>query len=218
MDLISQTGSNPVLHLAAMQLLAAELIAEGMRLKVVSTITGLKPRQVNQLATGIPEHHPQRGVIRLRKPEYYLGTRPGHPSLSANITSTAFLLTWLALRERLPENVHEGFLLLASYRTYKREVQRCGFDMALTIQEAWNLVRIYAKWGREYAEVSLDRCHECRATFLVRTRSERGARTQCPFCRKSAHFHLLAGQAAEASKLGKKALRQPAQTGTHASF
>ena len=151
--------------------LAKGCAALGARVRTISHLTGMNPRDVLRLL--FPD---RQRVPRGRSPdspEWYHGT---------NLLNRAEASIVMAIFRRLRcADCHAGESLLGAYRHYVgvcQPPQRISFDRAFDLAAHTDGV-----WLTETRSFSLVRCPSCHSEFLAAFGSVARSNEHCPFCK-----------------------------------
>ena len=151
--------------------LAKGCAALGARVRTISHLTGMNPRDVLRLL--FPD---RQSVPRGRSPdspEWYHGT---------NLLNRAEASIVMAICRRLRRaDCHAGESLLGAYRHYVGVCQpphRISFDRAFDLAAHTD-----ALWLTETRSFSLVRCPNCHSEFLAAFGSVARSNEHCPFCK-----------------------------------
>jgi len=151
--------------------LAKGCAAEGARVRTISHLTGMNPRDVLRLL--FPD---RESVPRGRSPdspEWYHGT---------NLLNRAEASIVMAIFRRLRcADCHAGESLLGAYRHYVGVCQpphRISFDRAFDLAAHTD-----GLWVTKTQSFSLVRCPTCHSEFLAAFGSAARSNEHCPFCK-----------------------------------
>ena len=151
--------------------LAKGCAAQGARVRTISHVTGMNPRDVLRLL--FPD---RQGVPRGRSPdspEWYHGT---------NLLNRAEASIVMAIFKRLRcADCNAGEALLGAYRHYVGVCQpphRISFDRAFDLA-----AHTEGLWLTEARSFSLVHCPRCRSEYLAAFGSMARSNEHCPFCK-----------------------------------